>query len=250
MPRAAPFALAVPLALALALVPTASAVRDSMSITGPEIVDASSGLVDATLFLELRVEDFYCPEARTFVVHLNATPDPNISAVVAPELVFQVPEGSYLIEPYEARAAFNVTIVASSPGNVVVFATFEAAEENCVAPGGFPSAQVGASLRVETTPTTAPDVPATPTPEPTPADDTTATNATPTNTTEANVSADEPAPTPPPADATPCAPGPTCGLIGEYDPETVEESSRDAPFVGAGLLVAALVAIALLARKR
>lgn len=240
-----PLVLALALALAIGTTPVAAAARDSMEIQGPETMQAPQGVGEATLLLQLRVEDFYCSQPRTFVVKLNATSDVGISAYVPPELVFQVPAGSYLIDPFEARATFNLTVAATTFGSVVVFALFEAAEDDCIAPGGFPAAQVGASVRVE--PTTSPP------PEPTPTTPPPA-ETPPANDTDASgdgtVPAESPSPTPPPADPATCAPSQTCGFIGDFEPETVDESSLETPFVGLALVVAALAVALVVSRKR
>lgn len=235
-------AVLVVLALALAA-PTASAVRDSLALSGPETVDASSGLAEVAMEVTLRVEDFYCPQARTFVVTLNATPDAGISVLVPPEVVLHVPEGSYLLQAYEANATFNVTVTAAQAGNVIVAALFEAAEGDCVAPGGFPTAQAAASLRVETNVSAAP-----PPTEVTPV----VTNETEVAENSTNETAEPAPPTPTPAQATSCPPGPTCAYIGEYEPgtETVDESSLDTPFLGVALLAAAVAVALVVARKR
>jgi hypothetical protein len=131
------------LALAL-LAPGAAAAPNaqiSIAILTP-VEEMSAGQTQPLTFeVTLELREFACFEAATFPVQLTSSSKGGLNLSFESEtLQFDVPEGSYLAQPYRGTATTNATLVADGgPGSaeVLVVARFAHAGDPCVAPGGF-----------------------------------------------------------------------------------------------------------------
>lgn len=231
-------------ALALALisclilaVPTAAAVPAELSQELPEGPIDGNSTVPVTV--RLRIGEFMCHDPTTLQVQLSTVSSDGIKALFESSAAsFPVEARSYFSGPYEGVAVVNLTVRALNAGQVDLTATFAPADSGpCFVPGGFEPVTITVTRAVVLSSFSSGAPPPPPQGEP-PASGEPAEPAEPAGNGA-----------PEPARPTGCAPDKTCGAIGEYN-APAESSEQGTPGLAIPMLIAAIIGVALVARRR